>query len=624
MERKSLIRWVLQYNAIETLKFYFYKVFAKIYHTLYLRRSTEYPAEISKYIISALSENAFYSNIRHLESIDTEGISFNAISLAGSEYSLTNRNIYWQKHFSDPEDQESLHRWNWSVAKLSSISLDEKSRLMVWVQQENWIDNFQSEISENATAKQLRWESYTVGERISNTVIFYYLVLGGLPSLKISDAIQDQVRYIIDNLEYFGKNTGNHVVNNARAIYLAGVVYNCEEWKMLSLKIIEREVPVLVTKDGFLREGSSHYQFLFTHWMLEVYYFSTTASDNKMINFLSPYLNLLIQQCHFFLIEDKKSKKWSMPLFGDISPDYPPEWLIPLPWSKLATCFIEAPSKELVNTGGNWNSLWDGTDVIKNSEEAPLKLKKSDSLIYPESGWFRVEQGEFTLFYRMDKESVPDYVGHHHQDLYHFCLYKNGAPIFVDSGRKSYDQAYGSWGQFGLSPQAHNTVTIDDVGGLPERPHRYPKKYINSNNSTKIESFEDYVIIIIESTCFQRLFNPVALIRKIILNSNSMEIEDEFRGDGEHDISTYFHFASETDLQKRVDNNWQLRSDKITGEFKIVSDEESNTTLYRGDETPLGWIVAAYGMADVSSTLSIDCKVQLPVTLKYSLVLGYD
>ena len=84
------------------------------------------------------------------------------------------------------------------------------------------------------------------------------------------------------------------MVNNARAIYLAGVSFDCPEWKELALTIIELGVPLVVTEDGFLREGSSHYQFLFTRWLLEIYYFASIAEDEKMKEFLYPYLQLLL------------------------------------------------------------------------------------------------------------------------------------------------------------------------------------------------------------------------------------------------------------------------------------------------------------------------------------------
>ena len=59
---------------------------------------------------------------------------------------------------------------------------------------------------------------------------------------------------MINKLEYFDDLTGNHIINNARAILIAGISFNILEWKKLSKKILEIELSKLIYKDGFLRE----------------------------------------------------------------------------------------------------------------------------------------------------------------------------------------------------------------------------------------------------------------------------------------------------------------------------------------------------------------------------------
>jgi hypothetical protein len=624
-EKGAFVRWVFRSHLLESIYFYVKIISKKIITSLHISTTRKYPYTVKQYLHYnyQLNNNKVFLKPFDFKKVNT--LDVGSINLAGSELEIHRNSIDWSKEWDDTEDEESLHRWNWSIDKLSTIPSKEKSNLAAWVQgqQEDWVDKYQVEIIKDKTDGKLRWESYTVGERISNSSIFFHLTLGGWSSAKLSNAIQEQVVYLIHHLEYFGEDTGNHVVNNARAIYLAGVSFDCPEWKELALIIFENGVPIVVTEDGFLREGSSHYQFLFTRWLLEIYYFASIAEDEKMKEFLYPYLQLLLKQCYFFLVYNQSEEQWNMPLFGDISPDFPPEWLLYLPWSTLATHLVAPPSQKKVDSQDCWNQLWSQANLqCLDTRINKEPHNQNCTLTYPESGWFRIECGEFTLFYRMDRDTAPDYVGHHHQDLYHFCLYKNGTPIFVDSGRKNYGQAIGTWGQFGLSPQAHNSVTIDGIGSLPEKPYRYPKKYSNSKNSSIIESYDDCVTITLESTCFKRLIKPATLIRKIILNTNSMRIEDQFRGAGEHDITTYFHFSSNADLQYTDSNDWQVQSGEISGKFKIEFTEKSNITHHRGDDSPLGWVVSAYGRVKNSSTLSIDCKVQLPATLKYGLFFG--
>jgi len=625
VERVSFIHWVLRYHLFESAAFYFNKL---IFKTLRLisRNKKSYPEIVKKFIHSEyqFDDNPVLDKYS-LPYNDLSKISIDFIDLAGSKLKINEGVIGWLGELDDPEDEESLHRWNWAIYKLSIFSEKDKIELASWVfsQQESWLDSFQHELLENSTAGKLRWESYTVGERIANSIIFYHHVIGAWPSVDFSKAIKAQVRFLIHHLEYFGDNTGNHVVNNARAIYLAGVVFGCVEWRSLAFTIIDREISIVVTSDGFMREGSSHYQFLFTRWMLEVYYFASVINDKSMMFFLSPYLKLLIQQCHFFLTYNKIDSSWEIPLFGDISPDFPPRWLLYLPWSGLASSFVAPPDKNTVIYEDCWNFLWNNISLPESGIKAlPEHGGQNTSISYPRSGWFRVDYGENRLFYRVDRDVALDYVGHHHQDLYHFCLYRKGIPIFVDAGRKNYDFLPDSYGKFGISPRAHNSVMVDGVGSLPESSGRYPKKYIKTENITEIEQLKDSVLVTIRSNCFQRLVSPVTLTRKIYINSDSFEIEDEFLGNGIHDISTFFHFGSNIILNLCTDNNWELKSGGINSIFDIKNEYHSQVTHYHGDDSYLGLFVPAYGETVAASTLEITNKVQLPVKLKYKLSLG--
>jgi len=136
--------------------------------------------------------------------------------------------------------------------------------------------------------------------------------------------------------------TGNHAFNNARGLLFAGIVSGLPYATELAFEIFKERLPKLVTDDGFLREGSSHYHFLFTRWVLEVQWILSGTKNKELQSIVRPFAVNLVKRCWFFLVQNRKTKHWSIPLVGDISPDFPPEWLLSVPWSLLCSGCIYA------------------------------------------------------------------------------------------------------------------------------------------------------------------------------------------------------------------------------------------------------------------------------------------
>ena len=137
-----------------------------------------------------------------------ECATFSKIKLATGFFSC-NEKIDWQMQLKDPEDQEALHRWNFFITELSTLKGERKSNdLLPWVQSciNDWIDAFQDELKDPAQfASMPRWDSYTVGERISNAVIVYYYYKKK-PNKKIQQALINMGVYLAGHLEYHREN----------------------------------------------------------------------------------------------------------------------------------------------------------------------------------------------------------------------------------------------------------------------------------------------------------------------------------------------------------------------------------------------------------------------------------
>ena len=69
---------------------------------------------------------------------------------------------------------------------------------------------------------------------------------------------------------------------------------------------------------------------LFTRWLLEVVWLAEHHENSEVRDLLKPPLQRALECSRMFMVSDLAGQV-SMPLLGDISPDYPPHWLFTVP-----------------------------------------------------------------------------------------------------------------------------------------------------------------------------------------------------------------------------------------------------------------------------------------------------
>lgn len=509
--------------------------------------------------------------------------------LAGIDITLDDAMPQWMQTFADPEDTEALHRFGWAL-KLMPESTDEKLSWASWVDAvfREWLTRFGDESISSETP--LHWESYTLAERLANLVLVH-IAAKTIPSQITLNGIVQHVAKLANRLEYKGDLTGNHVINNARSIYLAGVALAHEPWRDFATVILKRELPQLLTQDGFLREGSSHYQLLFARWLFEIDAFATLSNDRTLREFLRPFLDKCAAACAFFLIPSP-DMAIHLPLFGDISPDFTPHWLI-----------------DLLRNANSWQN------ITGTATPAPLPLNPSICNLqnFPESGWYRVQKGQHTILVRADKSSPPRHVGHHHQDLLHFVLYCNGAPVLIDSGRMDYLSPAGTL------PHDHNTVLVDGLGATPLYPGRFPTEYVSAKNDISLDDATDVAILTVATNGFQRLATPCSVTRTIRVTAETVQITDVFDGNGRHTIKSFLHLHPDFSPAKQSESEWLLRSAGATYSLRIECVHGAD--LLSCEATPTK-VATAYGRMVTGSKLEITARTAGAATINAVIALS--
>ena len=508
----------------------------------------------------------------------------------------------WRTPFADEEVQLSLHRWNWLLRGLT----DDASRMS----REQGLNLMRSWIRDGLADPVYARDAYSTGERIVNACLFLRAEGGDVPA-DIQEALACMAGQISRHLEYYPDGqTGNHAFNHARALWFAGVEAGRREAIDLAYAIAAERLPTLVTSDGFLREGSSHYHFLFTRWVLEMLWLAERIRHEAFQRLLRPYAAQLVERCWFFLVSSPSGENWQMPLVGDVSPDFPPAWLVSLPWSSLALrvhCPTRVPAKPPQR---GW------ADLFGSVESGDGGIERSASRSCPASGWYRIEHQPWTLFLRAMHSDGRLQAGHQHHDLAGYALFHCGAPVMVDCGRLDYTA--GPLGQYGRTAASHNTLIVDGLGPSADGPAWLASSYAAVRPAVTVAGDAHETLVTLEHDGFsRRARGPIAHRRRWQLSATRVRIDDALTGTGACDVRLRCHLAPQMEPRALSEGRWQLPNASLRLDVNGLP-----ATVLLHDErgsNPGGLFFPEYGRLTVCSTVEAAGACGLPATFSHTI-----
>ena len=509
----------------------------------------------------------------------------------------------WHQTFADPEVAASLHRWNWLLYAVTSdearLSREDGLALM-----RSWLDTC-------GTDARYSGVPYTTGERLVNGLLFLARDGAPIPDDLVA-AFRSMARDVAGSLEYRPEGmTGNHAFNNARALLFAAVFVDLPGARALAYAIAAERLPVLVTADGFMREGSSHYHLLFTRWVLEMLWAARRAEYGEFVDLLSGFASRLVERCWFFLVR-RGSNWWQIPLIGDVSPDFPPSWLVSLPWSTLArdafTPAIVPPAPE----ARGWASLFAPSPVSSDATEAPATAGVA---CWAGAGWCRADVGVWTLLVRARGHDGVLRSGHEHADLGSYTLFRDGHALIGDCGRHDYSNT--PLGAYGQRARAHNAPIIDGLGAMADGPSWLSARYTSVDVTLSAVSADTGCRVTIEHSGFGRLARtPLRHRRELVLEPTGLTVTDHFGGTGSCTIEIPLHFGPDVTHAASA-RLWELPAARGT----IGVDRALTVVAVPvSTERPLGGLYfPSYGNMQRIITLRATGRVTLPVTLCHAI-----
>lgn len=407
---------------------------------------------------------------------------------------------------NDPEGYLASHRWGDCYIAAFEDRFSAKEALE---QALSWIRN-QPPKSDRA------WEPYSSCERVVNLAVMLSIHpkcwsdLGAKSKFDIAAFFVESAYWIISRLEYYGKKvTNNHILNNARALVVAGSVTGNDHLVQCGLACFHQMSQELIQSGGFLRERSSHYQYIVTNWLMDTLHFapwSPNISDRtrEMIDELTA-LAERVSTATGLLASGLDGLQTHI---GDISPDNHPSSAI----LRLRCLYPQAFLKE-----------------------CPFADEQRDEWVFVSAGKHQLIACGMPVKYPLN------YKTHGHCDLGSFVWAYNRQLVLVDSGRGSYitdDQT--SW-QCG--PQGHNLITVQGLAPLCDTllstGYWCPSVYSKAGIHLKTEKGASFLL---KHDGFKRVPGVGEYNRLVQFEEESIVILDSLEGTGIVDVDMYWHF----------------------------------------------------------------------------------
>lgn len=513
------------------------------------------------------------------------------IHLAGVDMEVDIEKIDWNMVFDDPEDMSAYHRFIWLYTGLirrrsekCDVRLNERNVIELI---RSWIVSFP--ILKKEEFHFEIWHPYAVAERIVNWLYSLAAVSSGTVEDKlIVQSIQQQLEYVCKNLEYHGERfTCNHLCNNGKALYVGGMFMGLKEYADIGRRILLEEAARIIIDEGFLREGSIHYQFLITKQYTDAFWIAKSFGDTEFVNKLEPWLRKMINGCVYFLVK-RNDGQWDIPRIGDCSPDFQPEWIIGTPW--VAKYLLDGTTFADIPKHVGYHSFFRMADVKKNEKEDILNIKKNTK---GQRDWIYVENINFLLYAHVNRSMYPNNLaGHFHQDTGSFVLYYKDQCVFVDCGRFTYEM--NKEGNRGKGISGHNLLNIDGIAPDLNMRSFFSKQFLDKAMGNNPEIlYLDGNTIEIDINGYRRVKKVQEVKRRIQLLEESIVITDSIKGSGRHKIRILYHTF--WDVRRVSEKEIMMESDKL--KFSLCFSETADKLeIKNGNEDEVyGHYSAEYG-----------------------------
>ncbi len=404
---------------------------------------------------------------------------------------------------------------------------------------------------------------------------------------KIYSSLYQHGLFIRNNLEY-GRRNGNHYLSDLMGlIWLGAFFYNHsfgKEWFHFAQKELEKEILIQVYKDGVDYEKSTYYHRLVT----EIFTLSFLVGEIMNQTFSEKYKDRLFKMYKFiasYVLDD------DVPNIGDCDDGRIIKFNFSEKISEMrntlnigAVVFNDSDFKFKSEKLFVDALFLTGVQGIQKLKQIPSIIIKPEPKIFPEGGFYILEDSHFFLFFDAGDIGMNGWGGHGHNDTFSFELAYKNKRFIVDSGTYVYTPEPELRQKF-RSTASHNTVMIDGIE-LADFMNLFRIKADLTNPKIEAinlgESTSNNIFISAIHHAYQRIRNPVIVKRQVNLNSLNKQIliQDYFYGEGKNKIEIFLHLHPDVKIITIGDEKeFTLFRDDTKLEIKFMPEDDCTIAI---------------------------------------------
>lgn len=443
-----------------------------------------------------------------------------------------------------------------------------------------WAAQFQAWRADNPPEFGLDWgNAMEAALRAVNWIAAFTLMRAAFDQAmaeSVFKALIQHGRFIASHLEEYWPPT-NHILSNYCGLIWLGLFLRStsddkrasrepEQWLALGLRGLEQQLRFQILPDGASYEASTAYHRFVTEMVV-----STTRLCEINNMFISSQVRETVAKMQA-VVEGLRKLDGTLPLFGDEDGG---RWLLPT---------LTLPRQN--NTGGGGGSRRD-----------------KDWASFPHAGWYIHREGDEYLAIRAGDNGQAGWGGHAHNDALSFEYTIGSRTFFVDPGTYVYTSDPETRNLF-RSTAYHNTLRVDgqEISRIPSGELFRLENDVNVRVRAGSESWDG------EHSGY--CHTGVTHQRRYKKHLTGWLIGDTVKGESEHTLEWFFHFAAACSVKMGDLRVWTEFDDGPNVRLETTNDK----LQLRIEE---GWVSPVYGRREAASIAVYALRAELPVTVEF-------